>query len=68
LARRPAPFKQHYVTRAVRGAIAAGIQIERIEIDRAGTIILVPAGDKPKTYDDELDEELAEFEARHRQD
>ena len=51
------------MTRALRGAIAAGIKIQRVEIDEAGKIILIM-----NMYDDELDQELAEFKARHRQD
>ncbi|MDH2341478.1 hypothetical protein [Bradyrhizobium sp. SSUT77] len=66
MARRPAQFKQHDITRAVRGAIAGGVEIQRVEIDRDGKIVLI-TGPKP-TSGDELDQELAEFESRHRQD
>lgn len=65
--RRPALFKQHDLTRAVRGAIDGGVEIQRIEIDPNGKIVLI-TGHKPKSDDDELDQELAEFEARHHQD
>lgn len=64
--RRPAPFKQHDVTRAVRGAIAGGVEIQKIEIDKDGKIVLI-TGHHPKSCDDVLDQELAEFEARHGQ-
>lgn len=37
----PAPFKQVDVTRAVKGAKAAGISVGRIEIDRNGKIVVV---------------------------
>lgn len=36
-----APFKQIDVTRAVKGAVAAGLSIGRVEIDRNGKIVMV---------------------------
>jgi hypothetical protein len=38
---RPCTFKQQDVTRALRGADAAGCPVRRVEIDRDGKIILV---------------------------
>jgi hypothetical protein len=67
MARRPCTFKQQDVTRALRGAKAAGIEIQRVEIDN-GKIIIVAAGDSPQTSEDELDRELADFRARHGSD
>lgn len=67
MTRRPCTFKERDVTRALRGAKAAGIQIQRVEIDNAGKIIIVAAIDSPQTLGDELDQELVEFEARHGQ-
>jgi hypothetical protein len=63
---RPLKFKQHDVERAVRAAQATGLEVHRIEIDKDGKIVIVTAGDKPPqaTTEDELDRELAEFEAR----
>jgi hypothetical protein len=41
-AREPAIFKQSDVTRTLRGAVRAGIEIARIEIDaRTGNIIML---------------------------
>lgn len=60
---RRSPFKQHDVTRALRGAIAAGVAINQIKIDNAGNIVLITSSGAVKTLDDELDEELAEFVA-----
>jgi hypothetical protein len=40
LARRPCTFKKRDVARAVQAVQAAGMQIHRIEIDKAGKIIL----------------------------
>jgi hypothetical protein len=39
------------VTRALRGAVAAGVEVQRIEIDTAGKIIMVTG--KPKEQIDE---------------
>jgi hypothetical protein len=42
MARALTPFKQADVTRALRGAIAAGVEIARIEIDvRTGNIVML---------------------------
>jgi hypothetical protein len=42
MARGTVPFKQSDVTRAVRGAAAAGVEIVRIEIDTTtGSIIIL---------------------------
>jgi hypothetical protein len=35
-------FKQGDVTKAVRGAMNAGISLRRVEIDREGKIVLIP--------------------------
>jgi len=41
MARKPATFKQADVTRAVRGAVAAGVDVACIEIDaRTGNIVI----------------------------
>ena len=54
-------FRQRDLRLAVETARAAGLEIGRVEIDRDGKIVVV-AG-KPPVQDD-LDRELAEFEAR----
>ena len=42
MARGPLPLKQADVTRALRGAVAAGVEIARIEIDpRNGCIVIL---------------------------
>jgi hypothetical protein len=64
--RAPATFRQRDVVRAVKAVAAAGVDIGRIEIDRAGTIRIVPAG--PSRHDNNpLDLELQEWEARRGQ-
>ena len=64
MARAPSTFRQRDVTRAVKAVTAAGVHIARIEIGRDGTIVLVTRqpGTSPQ---DDLDQELAEFEAHH---
>jgi hypothetical protein len=41
MARGPCTFKQQDVTRALRATVAAGIAVQRIEINRDGKIIVV---------------------------
>ena len=69
MARAPSTFKQADVTRAVKGAIAAGLEIVRVEIDRAGKIVVQLANTRAKEQaaPDDLDRELAEFERLHRE-
>jgi hypothetical protein len=43
MSNRPATFRQADVSRAVKGATAAGLTIGRIEIDPTGKIVLVAA-------------------------
>lgn len=42
MARGPLAFRQHDVTRAIKAARAAGIEIGQIEIDKDGKIVIVP--------------------------
>jgi len=67
MARGPCTFKQRDATRAARAAIAAGLIVQRIEIDKHGKIVVVTAGQASAAPDD-LDKELSEFEALHGQD
>jgi len=60
-------FKQQDVTRALRATRAAGVMVQRIEIDRTGKIVLITGDDNSAAPADDLDRELAEFEARHGQ-
>jgi hypothetical protein len=41
LSRRPCIFRQTDLTRALKGARAAGIEIERFEIDKDGKIVVI---------------------------
>jgi hypothetical protein len=51
--RTPSAFRQRDVTRAIRAAIAAGVDIARVEVTNAGTIVIVPTGgaEPPKRED-----------------
>ena len=51
MARAPSTFRQQDVTRAVRAVTAAGVRIERIEIDKAGKIIIIPTTDASQPGD-----------------
>jgi hypothetical protein len=42
LPRRPCMFRQTDLTRALKGARAAGMGIARVEIERDGKIVVVP--------------------------
>jgi hypothetical protein len=65
MTRRPSAFRQRDLTRAVKGVTAAGVHIARVEIGRDGKIVVVTQ--QPAGQQDDLDRELAEFEARHGQ-
>ena len=47
--RRPSAFRQQDVTKAVKAVAAAGVHIARIEIDKAGKIVIIApnAADQP---------------------
>jgi len=67
MARGPSTFKQGDVTKAVKGAVAAGLDVVRVEIDPTGKIViqLANGGAKERAAPDDLDRELAEFERLH---
>lgn len=49
----PARFKQSDIKRAVSGALSAGLGIQKIEIDRDGKIVIIPASDKKPVADND---------------
>jgi hypothetical protein len=48
MSRAPSTFRQQDVTRALRAAVAAGLVVHKVEIDRVGKIVLVMV-DEPAT-------------------
>jgi hypothetical protein len=66
--RRPSNFKKTDVTRAVRAVLAAGVAVARVEFNKNGFSVMpaMPEGQAAAPSDD-LDRELADFEARHGQ-
>jgi hypothetical protein len=46
MARTPCTFKQSDVTRMVKGVVAAGLDVMRVEVDTAGRIVVI-AGKPP---------------------
>jgi hypothetical protein len=69
MARAPSIIRQADVTKAIKAVVAAGVSIARVEIDNLGKIVIVTGTPHhPATApQDDLDQELAEFEARHGQ-
>jgi hypothetical protein len=69
MSRTPSTFRQQDVTRAIKAVAAAGVGIARVEIDNTGKIVIV-VGTPTETTEpqDDLDQELEEWEARHGQD
>ena len=58
MARGPCTFRQHDVTRALRATVAAGIEVQRIEINKDGKIIVVTGKPKEDIQEDETTEDL----------
>jgi hypothetical protein len=56
MSRAPSTFRQQDVTRAVKAVVAAGVGIARVEIDRAGKIVIVTAGTPEVTDREEANE------------
>jgi hypothetical protein len=51
MSRRLSTFKQRDVTAAVKAVMAAGVEVARVEIDRAGRIVVITnrVNDSPTT-------------------
>jgi hypothetical protein len=64
--RRPCLFKERDVTRAAKAIRAAGLDIERVEITKDGTIVVIPGKpDQPRDGKDEQKNDLDNWIARH---
>lgn len=48
-------FKQIDVTRATKGVVEAGLIVGRVEIDREGKIVVIPANGAPPASKNEWD-------------
>jgi hypothetical protein len=59
--RGPSTFRQKDVTRALRAAAAAGIEVRRVEIDKDGKIVVVTCKPKEEIQDAETPEALREL-------
>ena len=55
MGQRTSRFRQVDLTRALKGAVAAGIEVKRISIDAKGTIVLVIDAEKQ-------DSDLSEYD------
>ena len=47
MSRGPSSFRQQGVTRALRGAVLAGMAVQRVEIGRGGKIVLITRSEVP---------------------
>ena len=59
--------RQRGVSRIVKALTASGVVIARIEVDSTGKITIIAATAPAAGQQDDLDRELAEWEARHGQ-
>jgi 3-keto-L-gulonate-6-phosphate decarboxylase len=48
MSRRQLTFRQNDVARAIKGAVAGGLTVQRVEVDKTGKIIVV-VGEAGKT-------------------
>jgi hypothetical protein len=67
MARARCTFKQSDLTRALKGARAAGVEVARIKIAKNGTIEIDAGKPQEAAAVDDLDRELTAFEARNGQ-
>jgi hypothetical protein len=54
MSRAPSAFRQNDVALAVKGAVAAGVKIARVETDKAGKIFLVAENGDRQSVEDRL--------------
>jgi len=57
-------FTQADVTRIVKAVVKAGLAVARVEISLEGSVVVIPTTGFDTGAGDDLDRELAEFEAR----
>jgi hypothetical protein len=52
MSRGPLKFRQTDVTRAVKGALSAGLTVQRVEVDKTGKIVVVIAGNEQESAEE----------------
>ena len=58
--------RQAEIVRALRAAKEAGLEVARFEVDQSGKVVVfTTSGGRLSSDQQDLDHELAEFEARH---
>lgn len=63
-----ATFRQRDISRAVRAVLGTGVGVARVEVGTDGKITILtgnPIDEQSTSGQNDLDRELAEFEARH---
>jgi hypothetical protein len=64
MARGACTFRERDLAAAIKAVTKAGVDIGKVEVDKTGKIVIIPATAVTPAIND-LDIELAEFEARH---
>lgn len=58
-------LRQRDLTAAIKAVAKAGCEVSRIEFDSEGKVVIIIGSAGQSPLGDELDQELAAFEARH---
>jgi molybdopterin biosynthesis enzyme len=64
MSRGPCTFKQSDMVRAIKAAVAAGVEIARVEVDKEGKIVIIAGKPESKSAGNELDQ----WRANHARD
>ena len=66
MVRASSTFRQQDVTKAVKAVVAAGLRVAGVKVDlQTGKVEVAVAGSPTASGGDDLDRELADFEAQH---